>query len=151
MAGPEQSLKAVCGKFRSTGEEDIHGSGPAQALRERRRPGSRRIASRRGPNSAPITNRQGPNPASGRLAELFLKFRLDALLLEARQIVDEDFALEVIHFVLDADREEFLCDDCKGSSVQPKRPHRHALGTLNRLVDSWNRQAALLAILNALA
>ena len=46
-----------------------------------------------------------------------MKFRLDALLLEARQIVDEDFALEVIHLVLDADREEFLCDDCKGSSV----------------------------------
>ena len=59
----------------------------------------------------------GSQPASGRLAELFLKFRLDALLLEARQIVDEDFALEVIHFVLDADGEEFLCDDGKGSSV----------------------------------
>src|SRR6266853_3967348 len=90
---------------------------PAQGLRKRQRSGSRRIASRRGRNPAPITNRQGPNPASGRLAELFLKFRLDALLLEARQIVDEDFALEVIHFMLDADREEFLCDEGKGFSV----------------------------------
>src|SRR6266566_8699855 len=79
-------------------------SASAQGLREGLRSGSRRI-----------TIWRGPNPASGRLAELFLKFRLDALLLEARQIVDEDFALEVIHLVLDADREEFLCDDCKGS------------------------------------
>src|SRR6266581_3599419 len=90
---------------------------PVQGLRERQRCGSRRITSRRGPNPAPITNRQGPNPASGRLAELFLKFRLDALLLEARQIVDENLALKMIHFVLDADREEFLRDEGKGSSV----------------------------------
>src|SRR6266545_5827775 len=89
--------------------------------------------------------------ASGRLAELFLKFRLDALLLEARQIVDEDPALEVIHFVLDADREDFLCDEGEGLSVQAERAHGHALGALNRLVDSWNRQAALLAILDAFA
>ena len=106
MAGPEQSLKAARGKFRSTGEEDIHGSGARSGL-------ARTAAPRQSPNNESA----GPNPASGRLAELFLKFRLDALLLEARQIVDEDFALEVIHFVLDADREEFLCDDCKGSSV----------------------------------
>src|SRR2546426_5846187 len=105
MAGPEERLKAPCGKFRSAGEEDIHGCGTRSGLRERQRFGSRRITSRRGP------------PASGRLAELFLKFRLDALLLEARQIVDENFTLEVIHFVLNADREEFLRDDGKGSSV----------------------------------
>jgi len=79
---------------------------PAQGSRERQRSGVRRT-----------TSRPGPNPASGRFAELFLKFRLDALLLEARQIVDENFTLEVIHFVLDADREEFLCDDGKGFSV----------------------------------
>ena len=54
---------------------------------------------------------------SGRLAELFLKFRLDALLLQARKIVDENFALEMIYFVLDADREEFLCVERERSSV----------------------------------
>src|SRR6266446_1544812 len=79
---------------------------PVQGLRERQ-------PLRQSSNSESA----GSQPASGRLAELFLKFRLDALLLEARQIVDEDFALEVIHFVLDADGEEFLCDDGKGSSV----------------------------------
>src|SRR6267154_2722172 len=63
---------------------------------------------------------------SGRLAELFLKPGFDALLLEARQIVDEDFALEVIDFVLDADREEFLCNQGKGFSVQAKRAHCYA-------------------------
>ena len=55
---------------------------PAQRTRERRRSGS------------------------GRLAELFLKFRLDALLLQARKIVDKNLALEMIHFVLDTDSQE---------------------------------------------
>src|SRR6267143_2869326 len=106
MAGPEQRLKVPCGKFRSAGEENIHGSGTRSGL-------ARKTALRHSSNNESA----GSQPPSGRLAELFLKFRLDALLLEARQIVDEHFALEVIHFVLDADREEFLCDDGKGSSV----------------------------------
>src|SRR5260370_26701239 len=148
MAGPEERLKAPYRKFWSAGEEDIHGSGTRSRLaRKAQLRDSRRIAIRRGPNPAPITNRQGSNPASGCLAELFLKFRLDALLLEARQVVDEDLSLEVIHFVLAADREDFLCGEGEGLSVQAERAHGHALGALNRLVDSCNRQAALLAIL----
>ncbi len=106
MAGPEERLKAPCGKFRSAGEEDIHGCGIRSGL-------ARKTALRQSSNNESA----GSQPASGRLADLFLKFRLDALLLEARQIVDENFTLEVIHFVLDADREEFLCDDGKGFSV----------------------------------
>ncbi len=106
MAGPEQRLKAPCGEFRSAGEEDIHGSGTRSGL-------ARKAALRRSSSNESA----GPNPASGRFAELFLKFRLDALLLEARQIVDENLALEMIHFVLDADREKLLCDERKRSSV----------------------------------
>ena len=106
MAGLEQPLKASCRKFRSAGEEDIHGCGTRSGL-------ARKTALRQSSNNESA----GSQSASGRLADLFLKFRLDALLLEARQIVDENFTLEVIHFVLDADREEFLCDDGKGSSV----------------------------------
>src|SRR5258708_26903691 len=113
---------------------------PAEGSRERQRSGVRRT-----------TSRPGPNPASGRFAELFLKFRLDALLLEARQIVDENLALEMIHFVLDADREDLLCDERKRSSVHPKRAHRHALRALHRLVDSWDRQTTLFSICDALA
>src|SRR6266705_1763658 len=113
---------------------------PVQGLRERQ-------PLRQSSNSESA----GSQPASGRFAELFLKFRLDALLLEARQIVDEDFALEVIHFMLDADREELFCDEGEGFSVQAECAHRHALCALNRLVDSWNGQAALLAILDSLA
>ena len=53
--------------------------------------------------------------------------------------------------MLDADREEFLCDEGERSAVQAKRTHRHALGTLDRLVYSRHRQAALLTILDAFA
>src|SRR6266850_2740507 len=104
---------------------------PAQSLRERQR--SDRLS----------------NDASGGFAELFLKLRLDALLLEARQIVDEDFALEVIHFVLDANRQELVCDEGEGLAVQIERAHGDALGALDRFVDSRNRQAAFLAVLGA--
>ena len=106
MAGLKQRLKAPCGEFRSAGEEDVHGSGTRSGL-------ARNAALRQSSNNESA----GSQPASGRLADLFLKFRLDALLLEAREIVDENFTLEVIHFVLDADREEFLCDDGRGFSV----------------------------------
>src|SRR5258708_16530152 len=89
------------------------------------------------------------NAASGGFAELFLKLGLDALLLEARQIVDEDFALEVIHLVLDANREELVCDEGERLAVQIERAHGDALGALDRLVDSGDRQAAFLAGLRA--
>src|SRR6266508_1842680 len=94
-----------------------------------------------------ITNRRGRS--SGRLAELFLKFRLDALLLEARQIVHENFALEVIHFVLDADREQLLGGERERLPRHVKRAHRHALGALNRFVDSRDRETSFRAILGA--
>ena len=80
---------------------------------------------------------------------MFLKLGLDALLLEARQIVDEDFALEVIHFVLDANRQELVCDAGERLSVQIERANGDALGALDRLVDSGNRQAAFLTLLGA--
>ena len=116
MTGLEQSLEAACRKFGSAGEQDVHGSGTRSGLARRHRSGRRRLTSRC-PNPAPITNRQGPNPASSRLAELFLKFGLDALLLQARKIVDKNLALEMIHFVLDTDSQELLRDERKRSSV----------------------------------
>src|SRR5256885_6910265 len=120
--------------------------------RRPRHPGRRPPLRVRAKGSAPaVVEQRGAQPASGRLAELFLKFRLDALLLEARKIIDENLALEVIHLVLDADCEEFLCDEGERSAVQAKRTHRHALGTLDRLVYSRHRQAALLTILDAFA
>src|SRR3989441_2336909 len=93
-----------------------------------------------------ITNRK--SRLSGCLAQSFLKFRLDALLLEARKIVHEDFALEVIHFVLDADREQLLGGEREGPPRHAERVHRHALGALNGFVDSWNRETSFLAILD---
>src|SRR6266704_586932 len=92
-----------------------------------------------------ITNRK--SRLSGSLAQLFLKFRLDALLLEARQIVHENFALEVIHFVLDADREQIPGGKGEGFPFHAKRAHCYELCALNRLVDSRNRETSFLAVL----
>src|SRR5258706_13803838 len=68
------------------------------------------------------------NAASGGFAELFLKLGLDALLLEARQIVDEDFALEVIHHVLDANGEELVCDEGERLAVHIERSEERRVG-----------------------
>src|SRR5437660_4326312 len=64
MAGPEERLKTPCGKFRSAGKEDIHGCGTRSGL-------ARNTALRQSSNNESA----GSQPASGRLAELFLKFR----------------------------------------------------------------------------
>src|SRR5882762_5049876 len=111
MAGLEQPLEAPCGEFRSAGEEGIHGGGTRSGLARK-------------------ALRQLSNDASGGFAELFLKLGLDALLLEARQIVNEDFALKVIHFVLDADRQELVCDAGEGF------PSRSSARTVTRSARS---------------
>src|SRR5262245_15847696 len=64
---------------------------PANTMRIARRP---RAEARRG---------------SGGLPELLLHPRLDPGALKAREVLDEDLALEVVHLVLDADRQHALC------------------------------------------
>ena len=51
------------------------------------------------------TTRKDARPESGGLALAFLQLRADAVLLQFRQVIDEDLALQVIHLVLDAGRE----------------------------------------------
>ena len=43
---------------------------------------------------------------------------LDARLLQLRQVLDEDLALQVIHLVLDADRQQILGLDFEGLAVE---------------------------------
>src|SRR6185503_12119081 len=62
------------------------------------------------------------------LAQLLGELRADALLLELRQVLDEDLALEVIHLVLDAHREQPLRLEGESDAVLVVRPHAHALG-----------------------
>src|SRR5688572_23128667 len=45
---------------------------------------------------------------SGRLAQLLGELGANALLLELRQVLDEHLALQMIHLVLDANRQESL-------------------------------------------
>ena len=52
-----------------------------------------------------------------RLAQLLGELGADALLLELRQVLDEHLALQVIHLVLDADREQALRFEREGIAV----------------------------------
>ena len=51
---------------------------------------------------------QESGDGQARLAQLLGELRADALLLELRQVLDEHLALQVIHLVLDAHREQAL-------------------------------------------
>src|SRR5690348_2456916 len=54
---------------------------------------------------------------SGGLSQLLRQLGADALLLQLRQVLDEHLALQVIHLVLDADREQTLCFERKRIAV----------------------------------
>src|SRR5512138_1730282 len=66
-------------------------------------PASRSCASARLANGGvPAKIRRRNAERSGGLAQLLGELGADALLLQLRQMLDEDLALQVIHFVLDA-------------------------------------------------
>src|SRR5258706_3691255 len=82
----------------------------------------------------------------GALAKLLCKPRANALLLELREAFDEHLALQVIHFVLDADRKQSLCLEREQLAVLVVGAHLDALGPLQRVIDAGNRKTALLDI-----
>jgi len=88
---------------------------------------------------------------SGRLANLFLKFRLDAKLLEPREIVDEDLAFQMIHLVLDAEGKQFLGMQSERLSLDVESTHRYPFSTLDCVVYSGYRKTALLPVLSSLS
>src|SRR5207248_6695658 len=66
--------------------------------------------------------------ASGGLAQLLGELRADALLLELRQVFDEDLALQMIHLVLNAHGEQALRLEREGVAVPIVGTHFHAFG-----------------------
>src|SRR5687768_10982918 len=65
-------------------------------------PAASRRASARSANSGVPAKTRRRKARSGRLAQLLRELGADALLLELRQVLDEDLALQMIHFVLNA-------------------------------------------------
>jgi len=80
------------------------------------------------------------------LALLLLHLGPDARLLEARQVFHEYPSFQMIHFVLDANREQPLGFDFEALAVQSKSTHGDAFGALDSLVDAGHRQASFFAI-----
>src|SRR5690606_29551679 len=85
-----------------------------------------------------------------RLAPRLLQVALlDALALQRRQIVDEQLALEVIHLVLDALREQPVRLELERLAVLVERPDLDPLGPLDELVQPRDGQTPLLEALAA--
>src|SRR5262245_21018278 len=81
-----------------------------------------------------------------RLAQLLGELGADALLLELREMLDEYLALQVIHLVLDADRQQPLGFQRERLAVLVVGAHFHALGTLHELVDTGHRKTVFLDV-----
>src|ERR1700741_890901 len=107
-------------------------------------------ASDRSANSGvPAKTRRRKAPGLRRLAQLLGELRADALLLELRQVLDEHLALEVIHFVLNADREQSLRFQGERIAVLVVGAHLHALRALDQLIDAGHRKATLFDVRDA--
>ena len=87
---------------------------------------------------------------SGGDAGLLRELGLDAGLLELGQVVDEDLALQMIQFVLDADGQQAVGLYLLRLPIQIQVAHGDALGTLDPVINPGHRQAALLTDLLAL-
>src|SRR3546814_10695301 len=75
----------------------------------------------------------------------------DLLALQRRQVIDKQLAVEVIHFVLDAHRQQALGIHFKRLAVAIQRTHANALGAADLGENGGHRQTAFLTILLAIA
>src|SRR5690606_39244794 len=78
------------------------------------------------------------------LAALFLDPLADSLPLQVREVVHEQLALEVIDFVLDAYRQQPVDLELDRFAVQSQRAQADPLRAGHGLIESRDRQAALL-------
>src|SRR5690606_41955404 len=92
-----------------------------------------------------------PSRRSGDFAVLLEQAVADAALLQAREVLDEDAAVQVVDLVLDADGQQALGLEREGFAIEAQRPHGDPVGPLDFLVDAGHRQAALLVALGGIA
>src|SRR5688572_23316493 len=103
-------------------------------------------ASARSANSGVPAKTRRRKERSGRLAQLLCELGANALLLELRQVLDEDLAFKVIHLVLDANREQPLRLQGEGVAVLVVGAHLDTLRAVHEFVDVWHREAAFLDV-----
>src|SRR5690606_22644301 len=75
---------------------------------------------------------------------VLLELLANALLLEPRQMIDEDLAVEVVDLMLDAGREQTGRLELERAAVAVERAHAHAPRAHDRLEDARHRQASFL-------
>src|SRR5579859_305288 len=136
-AKPIASLRLVTAEGRVQ-PDDPAGSGPAQ-----HRSGHRPAPAIPPPQTPACLQTRY---ASERSPLLFLQLAGNAFLLELRKILDEDFAFQMIHFVLDANREQPATFDLEGFAVEAERLHPDPFRTGYFFENAWYRQATFLAI-----
>src|SRR5258708_1861812 len=66
--------------------------------------------------------------------------------LEDAQVVEKQFAIEVVDLVLKTAREQFRCLALERLPVASNRVYDHGLGPLHVRIDVGNREAAFLAL-----
>src|SRR5690606_38450788 len=81
-------------------------------------------------------------------AMLFFQLLLDAVALELRQVVDEELAVEVVAFVLDAHRQQAFGDQLVGLAVAVQRADPNLLRAIDVLVEAGYRQTAFLVLVH---
>src|SRR5262245_38171110 len=106
---------------------------------------SKRSSARDANSGVPAKTRRR-KAGSGRLAKLLRQLGADALLLQLREVLDEHLALQVIHLVLDADREQPLGLERERLAVLIVGAHLDALGALHQLVDAGHGKATFLDV-----
>src|SRR6185437_8013121 len=95
----------------------------------------------------PAYPRSPPAASQGRSAgELLLLAQLcgDARPLQRRQVIDEDLAAQMVHFVLDTHRKQSVGVEVEAFAALVLRAHADTLGTGDLVVVAGNRQAAFL-------
>src|SRR6185437_12073054 len=85
----------------------------------------------------------GGSPGRALLA-LLLELLADALTLEAREIVDEELAVDVVHLVLNADGEQLLAVTLEDVAVAVLGAHPDLRGALDLIEVSGHREAPFL-------
>src|SRR5690606_18296995 len=84
-------------------------------------------------------------------AFLLAQLGANSVLFQRRQVFDKHLAHEVVHFVLDADRQKPVGVEFVGFAVFIQRTYADAGGTFNFVVDARDRQTAFLVNLKVVA
>src|SRR5580658_8567153 len=79
----------------------------------------------------------------GTLPTLFCQTPANQFALELGQVIDEELAFEVIHFMLDADRQQSLRVHLERLAVAAQRAHANMRGARQFVVDAGQRQTPL--------